>query len=798
MKISSNINRKTLLFFLLVIIGISVTAQDDSEILEAYEDYTELARELVYLHLNKSTFIKGEDLGFTAYVLDKKDKQPSLLTTNLYVTIEDLNNKTVKSKLVRVVNGISSNKFELDSTFSSGDYVVKAYTNWMRNFKEQNYFVESIKVIDPKTEKYIEEQFIDNTMDAQFLPESGHLLHGVENNVGVVIKDKNGFGIKNIFGEVVDHKGNLVSSFKTNKLGIGKFPLIAQTGIGYTINISYNNKDFNFALGHKVEKNGIILSVKRLKSKIFVSVITNEETLPSIKNERYGLMVHNGDGYDFMDIYFDDKTTITKVFESSNSAKGINILTLFDENDQPIAERMFFNHEGLDVIQPNNLSVLQKRDSVNISLGFNTADTEKFNTLSVSVLPEETMSYNRHHNIISYIYLQPYLNSSVESGKYYFTDINEQKKYELDNLLITQGWSSYDWNLIFEDSPNQNYAFEQGISIKANLNSKEIENDVTYMVHATYEQGPIFVGVEDGKKEFVIDNIFVQDNDSLYLSKIKPNDKLSPARLYLQAFPSTIPLLGAQATLLKPKTSYRTSATLNKNKMSFGNRDGVEKLDEIVITTEVDKIKTRTRELNKHSFGTVKILSESDRLIFNTIDDYLNANMVYGSDGIYTTGRHANGPNSNASAMAIFLDDVYLADPSMISNLTLDDIDYIEINRGGLGLGGRGFNGGLMFYTLNKSGFRSSIKKTAQKHQLPLTFSAKKKFYVPKYRYYSDDFYKGYGVIDWKPELKVDDKGNTSFTIAKPEVPIILFIEGITNNGLFIFEEKTISLNALD
>ncbi len=65
----------------------------------------------------------------------------------------------------------------------------------------------------------------------------------------------------------------------------------------------------------------------------------------------------------------------------------------------------------------------------------------------------------------------------------------------------------------------------------------------------------------------------------------------------------------------------------------------------------------------------------------------------------------------------------------------------------------------------------------------------------PKYKYYNDGFYKGYGTIDWKPKLVTDSNGNISIKIAQPEIPITLFIEGIANDGSFIFEEKTISLN---
>ena len=91
-----------LFFILFLVSSLSMSAQEDSDILDAYEDYTEAAREVVYVHLNKSTYIKGESIGFTAYVMDKKDKKPSQLTTNLYVSIEDEKNNIVKKKLIRV------------------------------------------------------------------------------------------------------------------------------------------------------------------------------------------------------------------------------------------------------------------------------------------------------------------------------------------------------------------------------------------------------------------------------------------------------------------------------------------------------------------------------------------------------------------------------------------------------------------------------------------------------------------------------------------------------------------------
>ena len=66
---------------------------------------------------------------------------------------------------------------------------------------------------------------------------------------------------------------------------------------------------------------------------------------------------------------------------------------------------------------------------------------------------------------------------------------------------------------------------------------------------------------------------------------------------------------------------------------------------------------------------------------------------------------------------------------------------------------------------------------------------------MPKYTSYYDDFYKGYGTIDWQPELNVDSQGNVNFKIKRPSIPVTLHIEGIANDGMFIIDEKSISIN---
>ncbi len=142
-----------LIFIFVFTSSLAQNPYKNKDILSSYNDYTKLPRELVYVHLNKSTYIKGEAIGFTSYILDKSDNQLSKLTTNLYCIITDKDDNIIKRQLLKVEKGVSNGLFAIDSLFTSGDYKFIAYTNWMLNFNEQNFFVESIKIIDPSRDR---------------------------------------------------------------------------------------------------------------------------------------------------------------------------------------------------------------------------------------------------------------------------------------------------------------------------------------------------------------------------------------------------------------------------------------------------------------------------------------------------------------------------------------------------------------------------------------------------------------------------------------------------------------------
>lgn len=758
--------------------------------MNSYIKYFNTPREIVYAHLNKSVYIKGETLAFNAYIFDKNDKVLSNLTRNLYCTITDDNGKVIKSKLLLVSEGVSSGSFFVDSLFTSGNYTFKAYTNYMKNFDEQNFYIQNIKVIDPKIEYRISPKVMTPVVDAQFLPEGGHLVANIENTVGVIIKDSLGFGIPNVNCQLFNLNNKEIRVFKTNQFGIGRFDFVPLDQNLYKVRINTEGivQDFTLPVA---EAEGITLSLREINNKVFIRLQTNDKTLPKIKGKTYKLAVHNGKGLNIIHFEFEKDPVIVKSINYDNLFTGTNILTLFTEDFVPILERLFFNYEGINFVETGDIIFKKSKDSTLFIIPFKDIDKNLENHFSISILPEETKSYNHHHNIISYIYLQPYINSFIENAQFYFTDITRIKKLELDNLLITQGWSSYDWNTIFNYPPKNNYIFETGINIKAHINKPKPGK---FLLYPTTYNGLEIFEVDENTRAFEKNGLFPFDDESLKFSEILKNNSTKKPELYLQFFPSKIPEWEKHIKILplKEQLYFDSNSTQNLNGNSWTE---YEQLDEVII--KVKKEKERIEKLKNSSWGNVDVFDDAMRNRFMDLATYLSTKGFIVTEYLGSLQIRNRSPRSfnYDPTPIVYIDDRLINSFEELYYYRLDFVDYIMIDESGFGEGIRGAGGVIKIYT-DPLISNSSYSSTSQKIEVPLTFAAPTKFYTPKYNSYQSTFFKEYGVIEWLPNMCIDEKDSISFKISNESGNNIkVFIEGIANNGSFISEMKTVNFD---
>lgn len=799
----------TISVYSLLITNLWAQENNINPISKSFQEYTSAFRELAYCHLNKSTFIKGEMLGFSSYITDKNSKTPSKTTKNLYCVIQDSANRVVKSKLIKIESGFANNVFSLDSLFTSGNYTFKAYTNWMNNFEERNIFTENFRVIDPSIETNVKREKLEDRLDAQFLPEGGHFVDKVKTNVGVVIKDSRGYGVPNIKGNVYDSNNKYITTFKTNSLGLSRFLLFPESNQKYKVKVNYFDKLLEFNINNIVPK-GISLHVNDSRGKLALEFKTNTTTLKEVKNKPFKLMIHNGKTIKEVPVKFKNED-ITIVLNYKYLFTGINIFTLFNSENEPVLERLFFNHKGINIVGLEEPNYSKKGDSIQINIPFKTPFSTNAGSknVSVSVLPETTQSYKRHQNIISYNYLQPYVKGYIENASYYFTDVNSQKAYELDNLLITQGWSSYNWDNIFNKTTKTSSVYEDGIVIKGNKNNSDLATLVLYPLEN--EEGTV-IDLSEDEKSFEMGGFYPMYGDTLKLSVLNKRGIPNKANLYLQFSPSKISNFKYSFEALDPKTlTYNKS---NETKpFNMIDIKKTQKLDRVLIKTNIRQAKID--KLKSGAFDRVYDFDDAMRATPITLVNYINsyilgfkAEIELGEELVIYNTRRTNRTldpvNSLPPRPLVYLDDIRLNNLDELVNFDMRRIDYIVARTQRtldsprtmpdiLTKKNIPIEGAIKIYTSNEF-INKTKEKSSREFKFPLTFSKSKKFYAPKYYIYNDDFFKEYGVIDWIPNCTLDSKGNLNFTVYNPtNSNIKLFIEGITEEGDFLSEMKVIN-----
>ncbi|WP_040280604.1 hypothetical protein [Psychroserpens damuponensis] len=767
-------------------------SQNDDKLSTAYSEYVKLPREVTYAHLNKSLYLKDETIGFSVYVFDKNSKKHSNSTTNVYCSIEDSKGNILNKTLILAEKGVANGNFTIDSTYATGNYTFKAYTNWMKNFDEQNFYIQNIKIINTDQENDLSTRMDAPRLDAQFLPEGGHLISTIKNVVGVVIKDDSGYGLNAAEGVIKDASGLVITNFKTNQFGIGRFMLTPEKGKDYTAEITYNDLTSTIKI-EPAKPSGLNLSLNDLGSKIALTVRTNAQTLQRIQDKKFKIVIHNGSVIKSLDISFNDAQDITKLINYSDLYPGINIFTLFDEQDKPILERLFFNYDGISIVNSEKESITKTTDSITISVPFKNIKAAHSHNLSVSILPSKTTSYDTDHNVISYTFLQPYVKGYIENARYYFTEINRKKKFELDNLLLTQGWSSYEWNSIFKNTPEIKYNFEKGISVNAHINKSKSNTFIMYPMANSSTQT---VEVPKNEKAFNIVGLLPMDNEHIAFGSIDKKQDVEKPNLYLQFTPSAIPTIDhfIKTRPLKVKSIYdsKIEETLYKNSISDAEELDVVVVNAIKEKARVDKISRR------QPTGSIDIFDENDRNRYINLSSYLSSKgFVSRQSGTSLSIVNSRRTTFGQSSPLVYLDKMLLSDFSILLSLDMRNIDYIVIDKSGAGEGMRGAGGVIKIFTDPSLKYGTTeAKNISQESKIPLTFTSAKTFYAPLYSSYRSDFFKQYGVIDWIPKGQIDANGNFTFTIIDKGIDqITLYIEGTANEGSFISEEKIITLD---
>ena len=317
----------------------------------------------------------------------------------------------------------------------------------MTNFDTAFYFEKDIRIFDDKLDSAGTVTVVPREAKMQFFPEGGDMIAGVETMVAFKANDQFGLPVA-AKGVIQDQSGKELLSFESIHDGMGKFLLSPEKGDSLTA-VWKDDQGIEHRTGLPSPKaTGVVLRAITGNQKVLFSVARSADGGPELKRLTIIGHMHQHLVYKAR-INLDDNYMSGGTIPTGQLPSGVMVLTLFDANMIPIAERVVFvnNHEYLFTPE---LAVQIKgvtRRGKN-SLVIDVPDTIKTNmSLAVTDVTADG-EFPNDDNIISHLLLTGEIRGQVHDPYFYFAGTADSLVNMLDLVMMTHGWRRIKWEAL--------------------------------------------------------------------------------------------------------------------------------------------------------------------------------------------------------------------------------------------------------------------------------------------------------------------------------------------------------------
>lgn len=413
--------------------------------------------EKVFLHLDKPNYTVGENVCFKSYIMEGAKYKSDPSTEVFYCDLlENQSGALIKKATFKSYTGLGDGFFTIPDSLVSGKYIFRAYTKYMENFDEKFFFRQNINIFNPNKEAL--KNVLPFDFYLYFMPESGKLVEDIQTKVSFKVSDNQGQSI-DCQGIIVGQKGDTITSFTTEKLGLGYFRLKPKANERYSAKLTINGKTKDFPLP-KTEQYGYILNIDNSTSLETVSLGVKAK-LPENELKKPMLIIGQARGnFAFLGRFESSNSKTVLAIPKAMFPDGIVHFTVFDAKGIPFAERIIYN-KSPNLLNINVLVEKEKTQNIeNLALLFSVFDRDGKPidaNLSLSVTDSsQVMEDEFAQNMTSYLPLVADMKTSVESPSYYFDRKNPDASKQLDLLMMSQNWSRFTWKNILQDEKNKN------------------------------------------------------------------------------------------------------------------------------------------------------------------------------------------------------------------------------------------------------------------------------------------------------------------------------------------------------
>lgn len=787
----------------LVIPFLLVSSNDNTldNITSSLEKYiAEFPEEKVYLHTDRHQYTQGETIWIKSYLVAGSYHQPSPISNNVYVDLYSPEKELISTVLLRSEEGFATGQVQLPQQLSSGSYLLRGYTSWMRNFDHDYFFEKEISILEFDGQLSSADAVSDTGIDLAFFPEGGQMVDGVAGRIAFKSINSSGFSVKTK-GAIFDQDGNEKTRFETAHDGMGFFALTPDANSSYYAILDGSNQRFNLP---KIAEKGFSISVNNsLQDILRLTFRTNEKTP---KKEKFYVVIQSRGALSYaFELDLSGNIGFSNI-PKKNIPSGIAHITLFNDSGVPLLERLtFIKNDVYKLSIATNEETYGPREKVKaiVELKDLAGNPAKGNFSLAAVDISQTLDDTPSQTIESNLLLSSDLKGYIENPTYYFEEDDPERLRHLDLLMMTHGWRRFKWeDLMNQKFPEVTHLIEKGLNIKGQLvdkfNGKPIPNGkITYFDNSL--DPPIVEKVKaDDQGYWEINNIIAYDNSPITLQgENKRGKKLVSFELDS--------LVGAPVpgnwitTVISGQQDGDLEAFLQKSKERQLIDDAYD-FDSTATIVEgvVVRGERYKEEQSKSVYGAGKTsfsfedVMESTRAGRNPLEilqGRIAGVLILGSGSqVSVQIRGATSFSISSIPPLILLNDVP-TDLQTILAIPSIDIQRVEIFKGPSAaiFGAQGVAGALSFYTFQGTNLKTAPTEGIYSTALPAAYQGKREFYAPKYEAKKPEHVKPDRrvLIHWEPLISTDDTGRATIEFWNSDLPtkIRFDVQGLTLNG---------------
>lgn len=453
---------KQLKYYLLVLIIGSILP------CSAQETSVAIPIEDIVIQTDRDIYIPGETIWFKADYLVNGQLSGDILSNVIYVELLSLNGDIISQSKYENLDFMISGNIVITEGLSSGYYILRAYTQYQRNFRPENYAAKHLTLINPAIPLSGYDIEKDTTLEFALMHQEN--IEKTINEIAIRIDPRLSFDMKSAF--IVNQYDDTIKKVVVAKNGLGSFNLAKNDTINYSLLLSLNGgKSYRQGIPETFNEENFLESKfdgNHLKVKFTIHSESGKETEHAFKLKVYSKAYN----------LISERNITTGSWHQLNIQKsgihsGLNYIVLTDINDRVKSIKAVYLQTSKPInieIQKNKQDYTQ-RESVELKLIKPSSANDEIDHLSVTVVKHKTIEKSK--DLPQIIIENPHL----LDDHIRFRDMDKKLLQQIDILLALYSQQRMN-NKSFTNEYNQDQASSywlpesRGVTISGKVKNK--------------------------------------------------------------------------------------------------------------------------------------------------------------------------------------------------------------------------------------------------------------------------------------------------------------------------------------